>query len=34
MMEHYLKKYGDAFPPAFVVDNDKSLWNSEKLGFQ
>lgn len=33
MMDHYIRKYGIKYPPAFVVDNDESKWNTEKLGF-
>lgn len=33
MMDHYIRKYGVQYPPAFVVDNDESKWNTEKLGF-
>ncbi|CQR58609.1 adenylyltransferase/cytidyltransferase family protein [Paenibacillus riograndensis] len=33
MMDHYLKKYAASYPPAFIVDNDETKWNTEKLGF-
>ena len=33
MMDHYIRKYGTSYPPVFVVDNDESKWNTEKLGF-
>jgi cytidyltransferase-like protein len=33
MMEHYLKKYGSNYPPSYIIDNDKTKWNTEKHGF-
>jgi cytidyltransferase-related domain len=33
MMDHYLNKYKGMYPISFVVDNDQSKWNTEKLGY-
>ena len=32
MAEHYLEKYGEKYPPAFIVDNDADKWGREKNG--
>lgn len=32
MCRNYMKCYGEAFPPLFTCDNNKSLWNTEFCG--
>ena len=32
MAEHYLEKYGEKYPPAFILDNDADKWGREKNG--
>ena len=32
MFDVYMKEYGKKYPPAFAVDNNSSLWGTEKSG--
>ena len=32
MFEDYMKKYGRAYPPAFVADNDENKWGTTRRG--
>lgn len=32
MFEDYMKKYGDKYRPAFLVDNDESKWGRSRMG--
>lgn len=32
MFEDYMKKYGRAYPPAFVTDNDENKWGTTRRG--
>lgn len=34
MFEDYMKKYGDKFRPAFLVDNDKNKWGRARMGIE
>ncbi len=34
MAAHYLDKYGDAYPPAFIVDNNSDKWGSRVKGIE
>ena len=32
MFEDYMKKYGDRYRPAFLVDNDENKWGRSRMG--
>lgn len=32
MFEDYMKKYGDKYRPAFLVDNDENKWGRSRMG--
>lgn len=32
MFEDYMKKYGDQYKPAFLVDNDENKWGRKRMG--
>lgn len=32
--EHYLERYGEDFPPSYLVDNDEKKWGTKKLGYE
>lgn len=34
MFEDYMKKYGRAYPPAFIVDNDEKKWGTTRHGVE
>lgn len=34
MFEDYMKKYGRAYPPAFIVDNDEKKWGTTRQGVE
>ena len=34
MFEDYMKKYGRAYPPAFIVDNDEKKWGTTRKGVE
>lgn len=34
MFEDYMKKYGDRYRPAFLVDNDKNKWERTRMGIE
>lgn len=34
MFEDYMKKYGDKYRPAFLVDNDENKWGRSRMGIQ
>lgn len=34
MFEDYMKKYGDKYRPAFLVDNDANKWGRARMGIQ
>ena len=34
MFEDYMKKYGDKYRPAFLVDNDKNKWGRSRMGIE
>lgn len=34
MFEDYMKKYGDKYRPAFLVDNDKNKWGRVRMGIE
>lgn len=34
MFEDYMKKYGDKYRPAFLVDNDANKWERTRLGLE
>lgn len=34
MFEDYMKKYGDKYRPAFLVDNDENKWGRSRMGLE
>jgi len=34
MFEDYMKKYGDKYRPAYLVDNDKNKWGRSRMGIE
>ena len=34
MFEDYMKKYGDKYRPAFIVDNDENKWGRYRMGIE
>lgn len=34
MFEDYMKKYGERYRPAFLVDNDESKWGRRRMGIE
>ena len=34
MFEDYMKKYGDKYRPAFIVDNDENKWGRFRMGIE
>ncbi len=34
MFEDYMKKYGDKYHPAFLVDNDENKWGRCRMGLE
>lgn len=34
MFEDYMKKYGDKYRPAFLVDNDGNKWGRRRMGIE
>ncbi len=34
MFDVYMKEFGEKFPPAFIVDNNSQLWNTDKNGIE